>query len=828
MISQFSKTQPFLSVEGNKTLNKKGHFNEVFRVFLPEIYTLSKSELEEINDVFETALRYLYNPEGDYGIAFHKQDWYLTELFRESEQKEIDKVSFLSHSSLNKFNERPFMKHSGFLSLGMYSNKTLDNSLQTTLLKPNLFSSAEKNPERIKHFFDQVEKFKEYINGHDRNLVKLESLSEEEYLGDENQRGIIEYYFNLTENENIIMDIDFSQGGVKVGRQDVLFYKVNELQDLPNDIEKTSLERRYSSDKIKFVTSSSISLGLDLTCNHIFNQYIFLDNSTEFLDKLRTHANWMQSLQDFSSNNGVNAANNMEFLNTVSDGAIPVRCHFNIMTWGDEPSLLRASEKAVSNAFRNIKIRAKMDNLNSPNLYWGGILGNGSDFPVDETLPTTLNIPVSLLACESNTPSSRGSYGVRLCDRRFGIPRLVDLSDEPMSRSIISNRNKFIIGPSGSGKSVLCNHMIRHYLEQGSHIVIVDIGHSYKKVAEEYGATYLYFDETTPLEFNPFIRDHNIDEEQKDTLVSLIFSLWLRDASTYENDAYKVIKDSINSYFSFLKKNEDVFPCFNTYYDFFKDVIVPQLEKDGIGKELFNLQSFLFVLKSFYKGGEFETLLNSKKNTAFLNDPFLIFELDNIQDNERLYPIISLMLMETFITKMRHLPKGTRKILVMEETWKALTKSGMSHFLKYCSKTVRKFFGELWVVTQEADDLIGSEIVKSTIIDGSDTKLIMDMSRYEQDILPIQKLLGLTDKELQMVTSINKSRYPERSNGKYKEVFISQKAYCAVYAVEITYEELAAYSTESKEVVEVEALVKRFNGDRHLAYRQFRENQENR
>ena len=49
-----------------------------------------------------------------------------------------------------------------------------------------------------------------------------------------------------------------------------------------------------------------------------------------------------------------------------------------------------------------------------------------------------------------------------------------------MKRGVITNRNKFILGPSGSGKSYLTNHLVRQYWEQGSHILLVDTGNSYQ------------------------------------------------------------------------------------------------------------------------------------------------------------------------------------------------------------------------------------------------------------------------------------------------------------------------------------------------------------
>ena len=103
---------------------------------------------------------------------------------------------------------------------------------------------------------------------------------------------------------------------------------------------------------------------------------------------------------------------------------------------------------------------------------------------------------------------------------------------------------------------------------------------------------------------------------------------------------------------------------------------------------------FLNVLEPYYKGGEYDYLLNSDKQLDLLSKRFIVFELDNIKDNKVLFPIVTIIIMETFINKMRKL-KGVRKMILLEEAWKAISKEGMAEYLKYLFKTVRKYFGEL-------------------------------------------------------------------------------------------------------------------------------------
>ena len=150
-----------------------------------------------------------------------------------------------------------------------------------------------------------------------------------------------------------------------------------------------------------------------------------------------------------------------------------------------------------------------------------------------------------------------------------------------------------------------------------------------------------------------------------------------------------------------------------------------ELEKRDIkvSREDFNIDNFLTTLRQYYKGGRFDFLLNSRENIDLLHKRFIVFEIDSIKDNAELFPVVVIIIMEAFINKMRRL-KGIRKLLIVEEAWKALTTENMANYLKYMYKTVRKYFGEAIVVTQEVDDIISSPVVKESIINNSDCKIL--------------------------------------------------------------------------------------------------------
>ena len=363
-----------------------------------------------------------------------------------------------------------------------------------------------------------------------------------------------------------------------------------------------------------------------------------------------------------------------------------------------------------------------------------------------------------------------------------------------MKNGTITNRNKFILGPSGSGKSFFTNHMVRQYYEQGAHVLLVDTGNSYQGLcslihARTHGEDGIYFtyEEKDPIAFNPFyVEDGIFDIEKKESVKTLILTLWKRDDEPPTRAEEVALSNAVNLFLEKIRRDSSIKPSFNTFYEFIRDEYQDILKEKRTREKDFDVWGFLNVLEPYYKGGEYDYLLNSDKQLDLQSKRFIVFELDNIKDNKVLFPIVTIIIMETFINKMRKL-KGIRKMILLEEAWKAISKEGMAEYLRYLFKTVRKFFGEAVVVTQEVEDIISSPIVKGTIINNSDCKILLDQRKYMNKFDEIQTLLGLTDKERAQILSINMANNPSR---KYKEVWIGLGgSQSAVYATEVSLEE---------------------------------------
>lgn len=355
--------------------------------------------------------------------------------------------------------------------------------------------------------------------------------------------------------------------------------------------------------------------------------------------------------------------------------------------------------------------------------------------------------------------------------------------------------------------------------------MLVDTGNSYqglcnlihRKTKGEDGVYFTYTEEN-PIAFNPFYTEDGVyDIEKRESIKTLILTLWKRDDEAPTRSEEVALSNAVNLYLSKLKSDPEIAPSFDTFYEFVGSDYRQLLRQKRVREKDFDLENFLNVLEPYYRGGEYDYLLNSDRQLDLLSKRFIVFELDNIADNKVLYPVVTIIIMETFINKMRRL-KGVRKVLLLEEAWKAIAKEGMAGYVKYLFKTVRKYFGEAVVVTQEVDDIISSPIVKESIISNADCKILLDQRKYANKFDGIQSLLGLTEKEKSQILSINLSNDPRRL---YKEVWIGLGGVqSAVYATEVSAEEYLCYTTEETEKMQVMARAEQLGGDIEAAIRQ--------
>jgi conjugation system TraG family ATPase len=809
----FAKRFPLYKIEQDCILSKTGDVSVAFEVMLPEIFTLSDQEFEAFHQILVKAIKTLPNHS-----VFHKQDWFFERKF-EPDFESAD-TSFLTRASDRFFNERPYLEHKCyFIITRKPQGRKPSSPALSTLLQTNLVPKEATTPLFMQEFLESVSQFQRILQ--ESGFVSLHRLSDAELAGGKGEVGFIEQYcfLNTEKTRPIVKDIQFDNG-ITIGTDICQLFTLSDVECLPALCGSRINYDRYSTDRTKFSVSFAAALGQLLNCNHIYNQYIFIEDAQKTIKKLESKRLRLQSLSNFSRENAISRDATNEFLNeAISAQRMAVKAHFNILVWSDSPGQLKDIKSQVSAALATMDATPKQETFAAPQIFWAGIPGNAGDFPMTDTFDTFAEQASTFFNLETNYRSSLSPVGIRLGDRLTGRPIHVDISDEMIKKGICTSRNKFILGPSGSGKSFFTNHMVRSYYEQGTHVVLVDVGHSYKGLCTLVNGYYFTYDEKNPIRFNPFFITGGdvLDTEKKESIKTLLLALWKKDDETFNRSEYVALSISLQMYYQRLEKNPQIFPCFNSYYEFLRDEFVQVLRQDKVKEKDFDVENFLYVLRPYYVGGEFDYLLNATENLDLLNERFIVFELDNIKDHPVLFPVTTLMIMSVFISKMRKL-KGVRKMILIEEAWKAIAKEGMAEYIKYLFKTVRKFFGEAIVVTQEVEDIISSPVVKQAIINNSDVKILLDQSKYQNKFDQIQELLGLTEKEKSMVLSVNKSNDPRR---KYKEVFISLGGVVSkVFATEVSLEEYLAYTTEESEKVKVQEYTYRYDGDMRRAIRQ--------
>lgn len=813
---------PLLSVEHDCIISKDADITVGYRVELPELFTVTSAEYEAIHSAWLKAVKVLPN----FSVV-HKQDWFIEENYTPDIQK--DETSFLSRSFERHFNERPFLNHSCYLFLTKTTKeRSRMQSNFNALTRGFIIPKEMQDKDTAIKFLESCEQFERIIN--DSGFITITRLGNDEIVGTENEAGIIEKYFSLSqEDTTCLQDIDLRPDEMKVGDKYLCLHTLSDTEDLPGTVKPDIRYERLSTDRSDCRLCFAAPVGVLLTCNHVYNQYLFIDDSAENLKRFEKQARNMHSLSRYSRSNQINKQWIEEYLNEAhSLGLTSIRAHCNVMAWSDDREEMKRIKNDVGSQLALMECKPRHNTVDAPTLFWAGIPGNEADFPSEESFYTFIEQALCFFVEETNYKSSVSPFGIKMVDRLTGKPLHLDISDLPMKRGIVTNRNKFILGPSGSGKSFFTNHMVRQYYEQGTHVLLVDTGNSYQGLCNLINAKtggddgiYMTYLEDDPISFNPFYTDDGIfDIEKKESIKTLILTLWKRDDEPPTRAEEVALSNAVNLYLDKIKTSRKIVPSFNTFYEFIQKDYQKVLKSKNTREKDFDVHNFLNVLEPYYRGGEYDFLLNSDKQLDLLNKRFIVFELDNIKDNKVLFPIVTIIIMETFITKMRRL-KGIRKMILLEEAWKAISKEGMAEYLKYLFKTVRKFFGEAVVVTQEVEDIISSPIVKETIINNADCKILLDQRKYVNKFDSIQTLLGLTEKEKAQILSINMANNPSR---RYKEVWIGLGGIqSAVYATEVSLEEYYCYTTEETEKLELFRLSEKLGGNIELAIKQLAE-----
>ena len=445
---------PLLAVESDCIVSKDADITVAFEVELPELFTVTSAEYAAIHAAWCKAVKVL----PDYTVV-HKQDWFVKEHYRS--RTEGEKLGFLSRSYELHFNERPFLNHCCYLYLTKTTKERMRMQSSFSSLCRGFIIPKEVNRDTAVRFLDAAGQFARIVN--DTGLVRLRRLSGDEVTGTEEQSGLLEKYLCLSlEDTGTLEDIELGDDGVRIGDKRLSVYTLSELDALPGRVGTDSRYERLSTDRSDCRLSFASPVGLLLPCNHIYNQYLFIDDSAENLQRFEKTARNMQSLSRYSRSNQINKEWIDLYLNDAhSYGLTSVRCHCNVIAWTDNPDEVKVIRNDTGSQIAAMECKPRHDTVDAATLYWAGMPGNAADFPAEESFYTFIEQAVCFWTEETNYRSSLSPFGLKMSDRISGKPLHVDISDLPMKRGITTNRNKFVLGGSGSGKSFFMNHLVR-------------------------------------------------------------------------------------------------------------------------------------------------------------------------------------------------------------------------------------------------------------------------------------------------------------------------------------------------------------------------------
>lgn len=772
-MKKFSKIQPYLYTQHSKdakytlTFNKKGDVSVGFKLKLKEIYTLDESELSLINDEFIKAIISL-----PVGSCVHKQDYFFNKNHKGTN---LNRENLLYTEHEKHFYEREFLDHESYIFISFTST-----TFQTRSAKNTIFSGGKGNKikyDKLDEFFIAVEKFEYLI---EKSGIGIEKINQSDSTK-------LKYkYFSLEKNGNVVSDYSF-EDNLKTGEKIVSIYSLNNVRQLPKTIEETSIISSTEKSKIKgsFLYPLSFKLGFD----HILNTVIHRVDEEKYKEIVKKENKRTRGISVISNyNHNVKESNDNYITMCESDEYNACKMHFNLIAIANKENEIKVKNECES-AFDEIGKRPKNNKIRLANLFWGSAPFNASDLPVEVMIPSFVQEAVCYNTWETNYNSAVD--GIILYDRLTQRPVVVDLWDKPYIEKIIKSRNCTLFGFSGEGKSVLMNHIFSQYLEQEYSLVILDIGDSYKKICELYGGTYYKYNREEPL-FNPFIVDlDNITpgefDEFIESLTDLIFTAWKRRGDLAAREEESIVKLSLKNYYKYIRKNPSVKQCFDTYYEHYANNCS---EDRKLSDDIFNVESYLLVMKEYCTGEMYGNVFNGDKNINVKTDKFIVFELDNIKDNKILFPIVSQVITHT-VNNTIFKQVGVKKAIWIDEAWKVLEHNGMAQFLKYLYKTLRKKKGQVGIVVQDITDIPENDI-GNTIISQSAIKILMPHRSNASSIPIISNRISLTKHATNLLHNINSNI----KEGNYTELLLVLGNESKVYRLELSKYSYYAFSSE--------------------------------
>lgn len=753
------------------------------------------------------------------GYAIHKQDIFVRKQFA---SEPADGQEFLSSSYFRYFKGRPYTDSLCYLTITQEAKKS------------RLFSFDSK---KWRDFLVKIRKVHDQLRDGGVQARFLNKAEASEY---------VDRYFAMNFKDRTVSMTNFKADDETVSMGDKRC-KVYSLVDvdcaaLPSQIRPyTNIEVNNTEMPVDLV---SVVDSIPNAETVVYNQIIFLPNQKRELSLLDKKKNRHASIPNPNNQMAVEDIKRVQEV-IARESKQLVYTHFNMVVAVSAGADLQKCTNHLENAFGRMGIHISKRAYNQLELFVGSFPGNCYTLNEEyDRFLTLSDAAMCLMYKERVLHSEETPLKIYYTDRQ-GVPVAIDITGKEGKNKLTDNSNFFCLGPSGSGKSFHMNSVVRQLHEQGTDVVMVDTGNSYEGLCEYLGGKYISYTEERPITMNPFrINREEYNIEKIDFLKNLILMIWKGSDSQIPEIEFRIVEQIIIDYYDayfngftrytdeqrevllknlfaaasrknpnkpprevdeMVRKQIEVLEArraalkvselnFNSFFDYSFDRLEQICTENDI--TTISYSTYSTMLQPFYKGGAYEKILNENVDSALFDETFIVFEVDAIKENKKLFPIVTLIIMDVFLQKMRI--KKTRKVLVIEEAWKAIASPLMAEYIKFMYKTARKFWASVGVVTQEIQDIIGSEIVKEAIINNSDVVMLLDQSKFKERFDEIRKILGLTEVDCKKIFTINRL---ENKDGRsfFREVFIRRGTTSGVYGVEEPHECYMTYTTERAE-----------------------------
>ena len=796
----FDRIFPLMGMKDGVLISKRGDITLGWELTLPDSYSLLENEYDEMVSSLASAVRILPP-----WMMLHRQDVY---LFRDYTPR--GEGSFLSRSYENHFRGRRYLTHRQYLFLTMSGKSSAMRPASASGLYISSGKGKEPAAGRIRQLEVKAAEFMSVLSGGGR--ISARRLTDDDFASADN-RGIIPDYLRLGNPDGIFSDFPMAPDHVKVSGRSVWAYTLSESEDLPTEVSTTQRVEALSSSASELFLSFGAAIGPLLETEHIVNQYILTIPQTEVLSELDARRRRMQSMSR-SAENRLGAEEIAEFVDEVhKESMLSVRAHTNILAWGLEQEHMEIRGK-VSAALAGMGVTCVEDTVDTPVLWYSGIPGAACELGSENLMLMELHSALCLGIWETFGRDLPGGK-LRICDRTRNVPVTIDVQAAAQDMGWIDNYNAFVLGGSGTGKSFFTNFFVRSCYDAGETVFIIDVGDSYEGlcsvIREESGGRdgiYHSWDTEHPITFNAFLDFREwVDSRGKlcqdsnglNFLLSFMQTLWCP-AGGWTSDMTTILKQMVLDFILSRNGSRDL-PVFDDLRCFIRDEIAPKMRSgDGyvcgditVGPDRLDVNALLLAMKDYARGGAFEFLLNDPHPKDLFSSRFTVFEVDRLStlNDPKFYSLCVLCIMNSFDAKMRSTPGF--KVMVIEEAWKAISNETMAPYLAGLWKTARKFMTSAVVVTQQISDIMSSSVIRDSILQNSSVRILLDQSNNQGNFGQLSELLGLTDRQRNLILSMNRANNPAY---RYREVFISMgEKKAGVYATEVSPEEAVAYES---------------------------------